>query len=343
MTVYYTETPVSICQIFVGQALRLPSSFVAASEALALQSAFSMDNIAHALVGAAIGWSGFKQHKNGGNAAVLAAIVTAEFPDIDILLGTDPEIYLRWHRSFTHSVVTMPIWAALIAGVFCAFAGKKRFPTLFGASLAGIFSHLVMDWLTNYGTLLLWPFSEHRFALSWVFIVDVYVWAMLLVALILAKFFDAKRWSRIGLAVMSAYFLACGASRAVNFAREPQHSRTNLYPTPMNPLRWTVIWEEPDAVFVRNGGEFLQFPKPKNRELLEKAEQTDAVKLFLWFADFPVAEIFQRGEHTVVRYRDARFTTRMPNGNWYIGTFAVARVTFDADGNIVRSEITSER
>src|SRR5258708_7974224 len=143
-----------------------------------------VDNIAHGLTGAVIGYCGFRQRggSESGRAALWTCIAAAEFPDIDIIAGFfGRDMYFRWHRSFTHSVVMLPAWAALLAWVFWEWSGRNNFRLLWWAAVAGLASHLLMDWLTNYGTDLLWPLGHQRFALSWVFIVDVYVWAILLV------------------------------------------------------------------------------------------------------------------------------------------------------------------
>ena len=82
-----------------------------------------MDNIAHGLTGALIGYCGFRQRSDGGRAALWTAIVAAEFPDIDIFIAPlSGESYLKWHRSFTHSALMMPLFALLLAGAFWAFS-----------------------------------------------------------------------------------------------------------------------------------------------------------------------------------------------------------------------------
>ena len=80
--------------------------------------------------------------------------------------------------------------------------------------MAGLASHLLLDWLTNYGTELFWPLSTARLALNWVFIVDVYVWVILLVGMVAAIWTQREWVARTALGVVGAYFLFCGVSRA---------------------------------------------------------------------------------------------------------------------------------
>ena len=165
-----------------------------------------MDALAHGLTGALIGYCGFRQR--GGRAALWTAIAAAELPDIDILLAPlGSETYFRWHRSFTHSALLLPFWAALVAAVFWLIMGRKNFRLLFAAAAAGLASHLALDWITNYGTELLWPLSDARLALNWVFILDPYVGAMLGVAL--WAVIRARRPAEAGVA-RTGVALVCG-------------------------------------------------------------------------------------------------------------------------------------
>jgi membrane-bound metal-dependent hydrolase YbcI (DUF457 family) len=304
-----------------------------------------MDTITHGLTGAVIGYCGFRQR--GGRAVLWTAIVAAEFPDIDILLAPlGSETYFRWHRSFTHSALLLPFWAALVTGAIWLIAGRKNFRLLFAASAAGTASHLALDWMTNYGTMLLWPLSDTRFALSWVFILDTYVWAMLGVALWAMIRARQPAAAPVGLAIISAYILMCGEShwdalRAA--AKPPGTQKLAAFAQPMKPFRWTIIRGEADRIHWINGNDnetFIQFHDDK---LLPKAEAMSAVKLFRWFAEFPLAEKLEENGHTVLRYRDLRFRTPMPWGRVSEGMFVVATVVFDEKGTVLESKLTGER
>jgi inner membrane protein len=304
-----------------------------------------VDNIAHGLTGALIGYCGFRQR--GGNAAGRAAlwscIAAAEFPDIDIGMAYfGGNTYLHWHRSFTHSAVLLPLWAAVVAWAFWQLSGRKKFRLLYTASVAGMASHLVLDWLTNYGTELLWPLTDARFALSCVFIVDPYVWVMLGVGLWAAIRTQRAKVACVGLAVVCGYFLFCGASRAYALYQAPRTAltaRMEAFPQPMNPLRWTVVRDDGATVHWINGTHNDTFVQFHDDMLLPKAEATEAVKLFRWFAAFPLVERFNENGHTVLRYRDLRFRTVFPNGRINDGMFVAAKVVFDPNGKVITSRL----
>ncbi len=308
-----------------------------------------MDSIAHGLTGALIGYCGFRQRggSEAGRAALWTCIAAAEFPDIDIgmaLVGGDT--YLRWHRSFTHSALLLPFWAALVAWVCWELSGRKNFRLLFGASVAGMASHLLLDWFTNYGTELLWPLSGVRWALSWVFIVDVYVWAALLLGLAAAVWTQRAVAARAALGLVGAYFLFCGAARACALHQAPRTATTvrlDAFPQPMNPLRWTVVRDDGAVIHWISGGQNDTLAQFRDDKLLPKAEATEAVKTFRWFAAFPLVEKVEEHGRTVLRYRDLRFRTAMPWGGVREGMFVVAKVVFDKNANVIIAKLTSAR
>lgn len=300
----------------------------------------AMDNLAHGLTGALIGYCGFRQRSDGGRAALWTAIAAAEFPDIDIFIAPlSGESFLKWHRSFTHSAIMMPVFAALVAGAIWSLSRRASFKVLWQAALAGIASHLLMDWITNYGTELLWPVSDARFALSWVFIVDVYIIAALLIGLIAAIVTQRAAVARGCLAVVCGYVLLCGALCALAAHR----ADGVVYAQPMNPVRWVTLRNESDAVVWRCDGREDRFMQFRDDSLLPKAEALPVVKLYRWFAAFPLVEKLNENGHTVLRYRDLRFRCVMPTGCVREGMFVVAKVVFDARGNVVAAGLSGER
>lgn len=308
-----------------------------------------VDNIAHGLTGALIGYCGFRQRggSESGRAALWTCVAAAEFPDIDILtafFGRD--VYFRWHRSFTHSAILLPLWATVVAWVFWLIWDRKNFRLLWWAAVAGITSHLLMDWLTNYGTELFWPLSDARLALNWVFIVDVYVWAIMLIGTVAAVWTQRAWVARATLGVVGVYFLFCGVSRAYALhAYEAGRlaGRIDAFPLPMNPLRWTIVRDDGAAEHWVNGSDNDTFVQFHDDTLLPKAEATEAVKRFRWFAVFPLVEKIEENGHTVLRYRDLRFRSRLPRGGVQEGMFVVAKVVFDDQGNILWAGLESGR
>ncbi|MSR65101.1 MAG: metal-dependent hydrolase [Verrucomicrobiae bacterium] len=303
-----------------------------------------MDTIAHGLAGAVIGYCGFRQR--AGRAALAASVLGAEFPDIDIvLLLVNSETYLNWHRGITHSVLLLPVWSWIVAFLVWDMMGRKNFRILWGASAAGMLSHLVMDWITSYGTMLLSPVSDARFSLNLVFILDPYVWAMLGVGLWAVIRSQKPRPGLICIGVLCAYLLLCSAAKLHarhEARREGGSGELTAYAQPLRPFSWTVVRDEGKAVYWSADGKTEMFEQFYDDDLLPKAEATEAVKTFRWFAANPVVEKLTENGRTVLRYRDLRFRSPLPWGTVREGLFVVAKVAFDSHGNVIASGLASE-
>ena len=165
-----------------------------------------MDNLTHAALGLA---AGVAVARKGGSlpAAAVAAFLAAEIPDIDVFIRSadDPLSSFRWHRHFTHSFSFMPIWAVFCAAFTAWFFKWINKPgvnwrELIIPAFAGTLTHLLCDGCTSYGTMLLWPFNEIRYAWDCLPIVDIFATLPILVLTIIALVKSSKKLATIGLA-----------------------------------------------------------------------------------------------------------------------------------------------
>jgi inner membrane protein len=151
-----------------------------------------MDNLAHALVGAAVG-----RAIGGGRvprAAWLGA-VAANAPDwAELFLGWPwPRAqYLAEHRGITHALVGCAVEtvALTLATVLALrwWARRRRAvapsPLAVGALMAAaVASHPLMDWQGSYGLRPFLPWSDRWYYGDFVAIVDAFYWIVPLVAL----------------------------------------------------------------------------------------------------------------------------------------------------------------
>ena len=124
-----------------------------------------------------------------GRAAIVACTLGATFPDIDVFAGPiagNPLAMLEWHRGLTHSVVALPLWALLLAAMAGPLARWMKWEspgfwgraTIFGA---GIGTHILLDVVTNFGTMVWSPLDYRRVAWDWLFILDFTFTAIALV------------------------------------------------------------------------------------------------------------------------------------------------------------------
>jgi len=160
-----------------------------------------MDTITHGIAGALIGKAVFRgedmfaEHPmNRGRIITWALMLGAIFPDSDVLrdiFSSDRLLIVTWHRSITHSLVMLPIWALLLAGATRAFASSRKWEApSFGALTAiygaGILSHILLDLVTTFGTMIWSPLAWSRPAWDFLFIVDFTLTAILLVPQLIA-------------------------------------------------------------------------------------------------------------------------------------------------------------
>jgi len=147
-----------------------------------------VDNLTHSLVGAVMGRMGLKRLSP---RAMPAMIIAANLPDIDSFVagavGCEP---IAVHRGFTHGfggLVTMPFLAAAIIWLWEKLRPGKEGPLRLGGLLVACFlavlSHPLLDLMNTYGTRVLEPFSHRWFYADTLFIVDPWIWVMLILGL----------------------------------------------------------------------------------------------------------------------------------------------------------------
>jgi membrane-bound metal-dependent hydrolase YbcI (DUF457 family) len=161
-----------------------------------------MDTITHGIAGALIGKAIFRGEDmfashhpmNRGRVITWSLMLGAIFPDSDVfrdIFSSDPLLVITWHRSITHSLVLLPLWALLLAAVTRAFANSRKWEAPSFAALSaiygvGILSHILLDLVTSFGTMIWSPLKWSRPAWDFVFIVDFTLTAILLVPQLLA-------------------------------------------------------------------------------------------------------------------------------------------------------------
>ena len=116
------------------------------------------------------------------------AAVAANIPDLDALsLAGGVETYFRYHRWITHSIVAAPVMA-LVAVLLVAAILRRRLPWFRSwlVALVAVASHLMLDSTNPYGIRLFLPFSSDWPGLDSTHVIDIWIWAILLIGLLLA-------------------------------------------------------------------------------------------------------------------------------------------------------------
>ncbi|HMD31787.1 MAG TPA: metal-dependent hydrolase [Candidatus Acidoferrales bacterium] len=155
-----------------------------------------MDPVTHALSGALAARAFLPQEADARVTRTTrwVLILGAIFPDIDVVAKPfDPDnlATIRIHRSLTHSLVCLPVWAILFALLAVWFCRRFKIPappwrTVALAFGAGIGLHILFDCITSFGTMVWSPISWTRVQWDWTFIVDLTLTGVLLFFLLLS-------------------------------------------------------------------------------------------------------------------------------------------------------------
>jgi len=263
---------------------------------------------------------------------------------------------LQHHRGITHSLVGTAFLALLAPLIFYGVdrlwarlrhhPSKANFRGLLIASCIVTATHPLLDWTNNYGIRLLLPWNPHWSYGDLVFIVDPFLWLVLIIGLLVIWRTRAETKPRIAFiafAIVVAYWGALGFAHARAVARGTAEAERMLWPTNetllrlaamptlANPLRWDCVFETDKATYrfpIRLRGEarasrVIRYPKPSGAlsAALQQVSQEKPARVFLGFARFPVAQLSDPSctTQTLLQLADLRYTE--PGRSR--GTFAV--------------------
>jgi inner membrane protein len=309
-----------------------------------------MDDITHALTGAVIAKAGLG--RSYGKTATRVLWLSALFPDSDfVLYFFSRQTYIMYHRGISHSFVALPIFALVLAILFYRFSHIKRFWYLTFLCGVGLTSHIILDLITSYGTMIFYPLSDRRFALDYVFIIDLIPTALVGLPLLYIRLTkrSGRNFCRAGIVLFLLYI--CGAAFHHNLilnklgeiCREKKLVvlEMDALPQPPIPYKWLCLVKTPTGIYQdwlalgqKGVSGFRWFPNPESNGFIAAADRSDTGKLYRWFARYPVVEYRAEnsGEKHIIEYFDLRFST---------GLFGlhhrpfVLQIVFDKDGKVI--------
>ena len=276
-----------------------------------------MDTLTHTLTGLALGRAGLNRLSP---YAIPVLLLAANAPDIDALaFVAGPAQYLHYHRHLTHSLIALPFLAVLPVLVVRLFA-KKEFcwKWAYLASVVGVASHLILDWLNVYGVRWFVPFSSQWLRADTSALMDAWILVALGVAALapmLSRLVSSEIGARPGSGRGWAIFALCFVA-LYSGARDVLHqralatldSRTYDGMTPLgaaalpdafNPFRWKGLVETGtfySLVPVNLLGEFdpaegqlfyKAEPSPEQAAAAAAARRTPVFQSFLAFSQYP--------------------------------------------------------
>lgn len=248
--------------------------------------------------------------------------------DLDIFISSpsDPLLFLEYHRQFTHSLVFIPVGGLLMALALYWILGRRwklgfRRTALF--CTLGYATHAVLDSATSYGTMLLWPFSDERFAWKIISIVDPLFTLPVLALVVASAVRRTPLYARLGLAWAILYLslgvvqhqAALRMAEAIAAGRGHDPVRVEVRPSFGNNLVWKTLYEAGgryyvDAVRVGIAPRVFAGESIPTLDLKRDVPWLDAgsqqardIERFRWFSDGYIARHPSRPDFIIdVRY-----------------------------------------
>lgn len=288
---------------------------------------------------------------------IIFCMLASWIPDCDIFFGNgDPEFSLLYHRGITTSFFGGFFLALGIAGLFKLVSKKSSYPKAALLAYALVLTHIWLDLITTYGTQLLAPFSNHRFALDGSFIIDPVFTGVALTIIVLAFF--ARQWRQtIAMIGMAWFFLYPLTNMGISSYLENTYAHqldaqgiaySNVHVTPdaLSPRYWKVITTSgPDYLqgTIDLFSEETRIPMQRYRradigELERLGTMESMFSTYAWFSKWPHVTEFITPNGKNLVFGDLRFQSTNP---------ILARVfkdrkppftltaTLDNDGNLI--------
>jgi len=304
-----------------------------------------MDTFTQIVLGAAVGQA--VGYRRLGRTALALGAIGGTLPDLDVVansLGSLAE--WQYHRGVTHSLFLGPVIGPILSyGLWRAYrrwrpASPCAQPDGLGAMVAvlilAIVTHPLLDLFTVYGTQLLAPFSDARFVVPAVSIIDPIYTVVLLVAVILGllRHRAAIPVTVIALTLSSAYLFYCWdqnqqaetEARRQLAAQGQRAADLRAYTTIFQPWLRRVVVREDEHVRVGFVSTWRSSPIPwtcitrPDDPAIERARATPEVQILARFASGQIWPSLRRDEQgrAVVRFTDLRYGVPGPTAaGWW--------------------------
>ncbi len=318
-----------------------------------------MDTITQLTLGAAVGEATLG--KKLGNRAILWGAVAGEIPDLDVLLSpffNEVEM-LTVHRGYSHSILFALCMAPLLGWLFKKWYKEwdvsfMRWTTMW---FLGLFTHMLLDSFTTYGTQLFLPFSDHRVEFSNIFVADFFYTVPFLVSVIACLFYkrESKRRALInkfGLAVSSLYLLLSFVFKGMAVqefkssleVQQIEYQRFMTGPTALNIILWYAVVEDEHGYYF---GHYSIFDKretveftymERNEDKIEKYLDDPLTKTLIWFSSgyYAIKEYDGKPYFTVLKFDRADVESEEVN------FFGGMQLSEDENGKLKFSEVWFE-
>ena len=298
-----------------------------------------MDSLTQLTFGAACGEAILGQ-KVGRKALVWGAVL-GTLPDLDVFIPLGgPVNDFVYHRGFSHSLILLALLSPIVAWLISKIhpETKRYYRGWVLLAFLVLEASVLLDFLTIYGTQILWPFDTTPLAFPILFIIDPLFTLPVLSGVIAALVLKRKRSlghliNSVGLFLSLAYLAwAFAAGEFVEHRvrnklarQEVSYSRFISSPAPFTTLLWRVVGIDEDryfesyfSIFDQDSPLFVDF-YPRNLALMAGIEDHPPVVKLKWFT---------RGYYAFCTVGDDVVMTdlRMGSEPDYVFRFKVARL-----------------
>lgn len=271
-----------------------------------------MDAFTHVITGAVIAKAVFEPTL--GHWGLITGAVVGLLPDIDFLLKfINKNLYIKYHRSITNSIFFVLPFALLWGYLFNRLSGLHLITSFTSLSLVVLLSHIFLDTLNPFGTMIFTPFSDYRLSLDIAYLVDLPLTSIVLFPLLASSALPdhSQFLARLSLTLLVFYilfrfhshFLADWYNRQFIQAHNLVTTNYASLPTHRSPFHWNNIIETDEWIYKAGFNIFHQqnlddlykcWPKyshcgtDEKSTWIQRALELPEVKTYLWFARFPV-------------------------------------------------------
>ncbi len=283
-----------------------------------------MDLFTQAVLGSAVG--GFVASKKIGNKAFAWGAICGLIPDFDVFFTgffeTTKSLFV--HRGISHSVFFIMLLAPFVGLLLRRFNKDVDYPLSAWTNFAfwTIVTHPILDIFTNYGTGFFEPFSDKRYALSSIAVVDLFYTIPLLMFVLIAVFKKKKKikqlFAAIGLFVSILYICFTFMNKLYiqsEFEKELTekgipYQRTEIFPTVPTNLMWNCLAQDQDCFWFKQKSNISSYDSEielykRNDYSVIDFENDERLKNLQQFSRFYYSQ--ERTSDTTVLFRDLRF------------------------------------